>query len=122
MYAIQSTHANLQIYAVLCGRMTLKQNEIARQQASLDTRVLTVLLTWFIKQSGHQGYKHLRVPAECPKPIIHQDPDIANNTDDAQDVAKETLFAGSTFHFCQECSQLQKMLSTRPVTHLSWQR
>ena len=75
------------------------KKEIARQRAGLDSRALTALLTWFIEQSGHWGNKNLRVPAECPKPIIHQDPDTANNTDDAQDVAKETLFAGSTFHF-----------------------
>ena len=99
MHAIQRTHANPQIYAVLCGRMTLKQKEIARQKAEIDTRVLTALLTWFIEQSGHPAYKDLTVPAECPKPIIIRDPDTANNTDNEQDVAKETSFAGSTFHF-----------------------
>ena len=106
MDAIQSTHANPQIYAVLCGRMTLKQKEIARQRDTLDSRVLTALLTWFIEQSGHPGYKNLRVPAECPKPIIHEDPDTANNTADDQYVAKETSFAKSTFHFHRELSQL----------------
>ena len=49
MYAIQQKHANLQIYAVLCGRMTLKQKEIARQRAQIDTKVLTTLLTGFIE-------------------------------------------------------------------------
>ena len=43
MYAIQQKHANLQIYAVLCGRMT--QKEIARQRAQIDTQMLTALLT-----------------------------------------------------------------------------
>ena len=46
-----------------------------------------------------QDKTNLRVSAECPKPIIHQDLDTANYTDDDQDAAKETLFAGSTFHF-----------------------
>ena len=40
MHDIQRTHDNPQIYAVLCGRMTLKQKEIARQKAEIDTRVL----------------------------------------------------------------------------------
>ena len=88
----------MQIYAVLCGHITLKQKEIARQRAEIDTKVLTALLTWFIKQSGHPAYKDLTVPAECPEPIIVQDPDTTNNTDDEQKVAKETAFAGSTFH------------------------
>ena len=57
MHAIQQTHAVPQIYAVLCGRMTLKQKEIARQRAEVDTKVLTTLLTWFIEQSGYQAYK-----------------------------------------------------------------
>ena len=61
--------------------------------------MLAALLTWFIEQSGHPAYKDLTVPAECPKPNIVQDPDTTNNTDDEQDVAKETTFAGSTFHF-----------------------
>ena len=79
--------------------MTLKQKEIARQRAQVDAKMLTALLTWFIEQSGHPAYKDLTVPAECPKPNIVQDPDTTNNTDEEQDVEKETKFAGSTFHF-----------------------
>ena len=79
--------------------MTLKQKEIARQRAQIDTKVLTALLTWFIEQSGHPAFKNMTVSSECPKPTIVQDPDTSNNTDFDQDVAKETTFAGSTFHF-----------------------
>ena len=61
--------------------------------------MLTAQITWFIEQSGHPAYKDLTVPAECPNPIIVQDPDTTNNTDGEQKVAKETAFAGSTFHF-----------------------
>ena len=35
MHAIQRKHANPQIYAVLCGRMTLKQKEIALKELKL---------------------------------------------------------------------------------------
>ena len=63
------------IYAMLCGHMTLKQKEIARQRAEIDMKVFTALLTWFIEQSGHPAYKDLTVPAEYPKLIIVQDPD-----------------------------------------------
>ena len=45
MHAIQQKHTNPQIYVVLCGRMTLKQKEIARQRAQIDTQMLTALLT-----------------------------------------------------------------------------
>ena len=99
MYAIQQKHGNPQIYAVLCGRMTLKQKEIFRQRAEIDTKVLTALLTWFIKHSGHPAYKDLTVPAECPKPKIVQGPDTANKTNVDRDVAKEPTFTGSTFNF-----------------------
>ena len=45
-----------------------------------------------------QIFKDLRVPVQCPKPIILQDPAILNNTDDDQNVAKE-LFVRSTCYF-----------------------
>ena len=49
MHATQQKHTNSQIYAMLCGHIILKQKEIARQRAQIDTKVLTALLTGFIE-------------------------------------------------------------------------
>ena len=54
------------IYVVFCGRMTLNQKEISLQCAEIDTKVLTVFLTWFVEQSEHPAFKNLMAPADYP--------------------------------------------------------
>ena len=98
MEQFQRTGASPHVYAVLCGRMTPKQKEIARSRAKLDTKILTAILTWFIEESGHEGYEGLRVPAKCPEPTIVEEPESEHNTDTEKDAEKEA-FSGSTFYF-----------------------
>ena len=42
--------------------MTPAQKNIVRRQAEMDADVFLDLLTWFIKESGHKGYKDLMPP------------------------------------------------------------
>jgi hypothetical protein len=75
--------------------MTPAQKNIVRRQAEMDADVFLDLLTWFIKESGHKGYKDLMPPDECPKPvIILQDEDNENNTASSIDPELECKIQG----------------------------
>ncbi|KAL7453898.1 hypothetical protein ACHAWC_005529 [Mediolabrus comicus] len=93
------TGANPLVYLVLCGRMTPKQKQIIRDRATLDTKSAMKLLEWFVKESGHPGYKNVTPPSDCPQPRIIADEDTPNNTDEEHDPDKEKDFAGASFHF-----------------------
>ena len=54
------------IYCVLCGRMTPDQKQIVRRRAVVDTQLFIDILTWFVKESGHQGNQETIVPEEFP--------------------------------------------------------
>ncbi len=57
-------------------------------------------MTWFLKESGHKGYKDVTPPDECPKPvIILQDEDNENNTAHSIDPEVECLIQGKTYYF-----------------------
>ena len=95
---LKETHCD-QILCVLSGAMTPKQKEIARQRAELDTRLFLGLLTWFIEESGHPGYENVQVPAECPRPIIIEDRESKNNTDQPGKPEIENVFEEGTCYF-----------------------
>jgi hypothetical protein len=93
------TGANPLVYCVLCGRMTPKQKELARQRAELDTAKMMKLMRWFIEDSGHPGYADVVLPEHCPKPVVIEDPETEHNTNVEQDPELEKSFEGATFHF-----------------------
>lgn len=99
MHYYNSTGANPNVYVVLAGRMTLKQKDIAKERARLDTQLLCKLLTWFITKSGHKGYTNLAPPSECPTPTVIEDPQNEHNTDEECNPEVEHHYAGATFHF-----------------------
>ena len=69
------------IYCVLCGRMTPDQKQIVRRRAKVDTQLFIDIMTWFIKESGHPGYKETPIPQDCTQPILIEDSETRNNTD-----------------------------------------
>jgi hypothetical protein len=93
------TGANPHIYTVLCGKMTPKQQDIARARADLDTEFLLKVLTWYISESGHPGFEDFTPPSQCPKPTVIADPPNPHNTDEEQNPDVEHQFEGGTFHF-----------------------
>ena len=93
------TGANPLVYTILCGRMTPKQKEIVKNRARLDTSKMTKLLEWFVRESGHNGYKDVTPPKDCPQPTIIVDEETNNNTDQEQDPQVEEKFTGASFHF-----------------------
>ncbi len=58
------------IYSVLCGRMTPDQKQIVCKPAKVDTQLFIDVMTWFIQESGHPGYKETSIPEDCTQPIL----------------------------------------------------
>ena len=103
LHKYRSTGAGKNIYVVLCGRMTPEQKNIVRRQAEMDTDLFMDLLTWFIKESGHQGYSEVIPPDECPNPVVVlQEDDNENSTDDPVDPTLECQIQGKTYYFSSE--------------------
>ena len=95
----RSTGANDHLLCVLCGRFTPAQRIIAREKASLNTKLYVDLMTWFIRESNHPAYKDLTPPEQCPAPRILEDEENDNNTDISQDPDVENQYQGGTFTF-----------------------
>jgi hypothetical protein len=103
------------IYYVLCGRMIPAQKQIVHRRAVVDTQLFIDILTWFVKESGHPGFQNTTVPEECPKPLIVEDQETANNTDKSVNVNVETNIKSGTYHF----SSAQEPSENTPVYGLS---
>ena len=87
------------IYCVLCGRMTPDQKQIVRSRAKVDTQLFIDVMAWFIKESGHPGYKETSIPQDCTQPILIEDSETVNNTDRPVNASLETTYEGGTFFF-----------------------
>jgi len=87
------------IYCVICGRMTPEQKTIVRKRAVINTKDFLDILTWFVTESGHEGYKNITIPEECPQPVFVADQETNNNTDRSVDVNVETNFESGTYYF-----------------------
>jgi hypothetical protein len=87
------------IYCVLCGRMTPDQRKIARQRSKVDTKLFIDIMNWFVTQSGHEGFKDVKIPQECPQPLLIQDKDSINNTDNSSEPDIETSYESGTYFF-----------------------
>ncbi len=66
------------IYCVLCGRMTVDEKRIIREWSTLDTQLFIDIMTWFVQQSGHPGFKDTSIPEECPQLILVGDSETNN--------------------------------------------
>jgi hypothetical protein len=93
----QNTGANPHIYVVHGGRLTPSQKKIVSKKVEMNTNLYTDYMTWFIKQSGHRGFKDVTVPEECPQPKVVEDK--KNNEDTEMNPTVETKFDGGTYYF-----------------------
>ena len=107
------------IYCVLCGRMTPDQKHIVRTRAKVDTQLFIDVMTWFIKESGHPGYKETLIPQDCTQPILIEDSETKNNTDHPVNASLETTYEGGTF-FSHLLKNLQRanLYMTPPISLL----
>ena len=56
-------------------------------------------MNWFVKESGHQGFKDVKIPQECPQPLLVEDKDTINNTDNSSIPDIETSYESGTYFF-----------------------
>ncbi len=61
------------IYCVLCGRMTPDQKQIVCKRSRVDTQLYIDILTWFVRESDHQGYLNSSIPEDCPQSFLVED-------------------------------------------------
>ena len=73
------------LYVMLCGRFTPQQREIISKRVVMDTDLYMDILNYFIKESGHPGYKDMPLPKEFPSPVFVTDEANDNNTDTSVD-------------------------------------
>ncbi len=57
------------------------------------------VITWFIQESGHPGYNKTSIPKDCSQPLLVEDPETRNNTDDPANATLEANYEGGTFVF-----------------------
>ncbi len=73
----------------------------------MDTQLFIDVMTWFVKESGHPGYKETSIPKDCTQPILIEDSEARNNTDRPVNASLETTYEGGTF-FSHLHKNLQK--------------
>ena len=57
------------------------------------------VITWFIQKSGHPGFKKILITKDCTQPLLVEDPETRNNTDDPDNATLEANYEGGTFVF-----------------------
>ena len=87
------------IFAMICGRMTPEQKKIVRKRTTINTKVYMDLLSWFIQDSGHPGFKDLPLPEDIQSPKLIEDKDSTNNTDTSVNQQLEKSYTGETYFF-----------------------
>ena len=96
--------------------MTPDQKQIVRTRAKVDTQLFIDVMTWFIKESGHPGYKETLIPQNCTQPTFIEDSETGNNTDHPVNASLETTYEGGTF-FSHLLKNLQRenLYMTPPI-------
>jgi hypothetical protein len=80
--------------------MTVDQKKIVRERSRLDTQLSIDIMTWFVQQSGHSGFKDTSIPEECPQPLLVEDKKtINNNTNISVDKNVNSSYEGGTYYF-----------------------
>jgi hypothetical protein len=76
--------------------MTVDQKRIIREWSTLDAQLIIDIMTWFVQQSGHPGFKDTSIPEECPQPLLVGDSDTNNNTNISVNKNVESSYEGGT--------------------------
>jgi hypothetical protein len=102
-YQLNKSGFGEHIYCVLCGRMTPDQKRIVRERFKVDTQLFIAIMTWFVEQSGHPGFSNTAIPNKCPQPLLIEDKESTNNTDNPYDKAAKSMYEGGTY--CSSSAQ-----------------
>ena len=87
------------IYVLFAGRMTPAQKRRVRKECMVDTEIYNKLAIWFTRHSGHPGFTDVKIPEECPQPIIIENTETENNTDHSINPSVENNFTGGSYFF-----------------------
>ena len=79
--------------------MTLDQKELVRERSGIDTQLSIDIMTWFVHESGHPGFKDTSTPEQCPQPLLVEDLETKNNTNDSANINVESNYEGGTNYF-----------------------
>ena len=79
--------------------MTPDQKRIVRERSKVDTQLFIAIMTWFVEQSGHPGFSNTAIPNKCPQPLLIEDKESTNNTDNPYDEAVKSMYEGGTYYF-----------------------
>ena len=90
--------------------MTPAQTIIVRKQSIINIELYNAMLSCFVEESEHSGYKHFPSPSNCPKLIFIKDPETENNTDMPVGESADTKYAGVTFDFSSAQDPSEKTL------------
>jgi hypothetical protein len=99
MHHLQSVEDRQQIYVMFAGRMTPSQRRRVTKECTVDTDIYNKLAVWFTQCSGHRGFANVRIPEECPQPIIIGNEETENNTDTPVNSSVEDRFDGGSYFF-----------------------
>jgi hypothetical protein len=72
---------------------------VVRKRSKANTQLCIDILTWFVQQSGHPGYRNTSIPDDCPQPLLVKDHDSTNNTDESVDTNVESNYESGTYSF-----------------------
>lgn len=86
------------MYVMLCGRFTPQQRTIIQRRFKLDSKLYFDLLNWFIRESGHPGFRGMPEPKKFPTPVFVADDPHSNNTDETVDPQAEKEFVGGNYY------------------------
>ncbi len=81
------------------GKNDSQSKANSSKEVKVDTQLFIDVITWFIQESGHPGYNKISIPKDCPQPLLVEDPETRNNTDDPANVTLEANYEGGTFVF-----------------------
>ena len=87
------------LFVMLCGRRTAAQEKIICRQSKLDRREYINVLTWFIAESGHSGYKGLSLPDDIPAPTFVQDKPSDVLFEESFNSQTGNTLSGRTYYF-----------------------
>jgi hypothetical protein len=79
--------------------MIVDQKRMIGEWSTLDTQLFIDIMTWFVQQSGHPGFKDTSIPEECPQPLLVGDSDTNNNTNISVGKNVESSYEGGTYYF-----------------------
>jgi hypothetical protein len=79
--------------------MTLDQKKIVRERSRVDTQLFIDIMTCYMQDFGHPGFKDTSIPEQCPQPLLVEDLETKNNTSDPANMNVESNIEGGTYYF-----------------------